>query len=109
MTLPPVPKFPIREVLVALGADPHSIPTGYGWKKLSCPFHGVDKNPSATVNTQLNAFCCFTCELKGDAIALVRRVNHCDFQTALRFCEESVGETGGPIPRTSGWGDTLSL
>jgi hypothetical protein len=69
--LPPIPRPPIAAVLVELGMSPASIPTGYGWVKLSCFAH-EDRTPSAAVNHELDGFTCHSCGRSGDALKLLQ-------------------------------------
>lgn len=104
----PVPNFPIRPVLIALGADPGTIPDGRGWRRMLCFLH-PDRSPSAAVNHDLNAFVCFPCGIKGDAIRMVEEVERVEFKAALAFCEKATGETSDGIQQSSWGGQELSL
>ena len=66
-----------------------------------CPFH-TESTPSFSVNAELGLYHCFGCQASGDAITLVRELEHLDFAEAveklagragitLRYDEESAG------------------
>lgn len=42
-------------------------------KNVSCPFHGKDTHPSASI--KYNYFVCFTCSIKLDVIAFFMKIN----------------------------------
>lgn len=85
------PKPPIAEVLKELGAP--DVPTGYGWVKMSCPFH-EDRTPSAAVNHELDGFACHSCGRKGDALKLL--------QTELRLSFPETVERASNLDPDSG-------
>ena len=60
------------------------IPAGYGNVQIRCPFHGADKNPSASVNVDLGLFRCFTCGLAGDTYKLLMSQEGLGFADAKR-------------------------
>ena len=51
-------------------------------KKISCPFHGVDKPPSAQIYDK--AFHCFTCGKHLDVIGFVEEYFNLDFKEAMQ-------------------------
>ncbi len=55
-----------------------------------CPFHD-DRNPSLQVDLARKTWRCWACAIGGDAAALVRRVNGCDFPAAVAFLAELSG------------------
>ncbi len=82
----------IAAVLLHYGAD--TIPASSGWRKMKC-IHG-ERNPSATVNTEEGAFNCFSCGLKGDAIAIIRTMENCSYLQALAKYKEITGQDAAP-------------
>ncbi len=56
---------------------------------LSCPFHGDDSKPSATIKN--NFFYCFTCGAKHDVFSFVMDMESCSFAEALQFCAVLTG------------------
>ncbi len=52
------------------------------WKPVNCPFHN-DRMASATVNLETQVFVCHGCEIKGDAVALIRKVKKCTHRQAM--------------------------
>lgn len=51
-------------------------------RKISCPFHGTDKHPSAQIYD--NYFHCFTCGKHLDVIGFVEEYFNLDFQQAMQ-------------------------
>ncbi|AAB96131.1 DNA primase [Mycoplasmoides pneumoniae] len=47
-----------------------------------CPFH-ADQNPSMTVSVAKNIFKCFSCQVGGDGIAFIQKIDQVDWKTAL--------------------------
>jgi DNA primase len=70
------------------------------WKRVNCPFHH-DRQASATVNLELGVFVCHGCEVRGDAVALIRKVKKCSFQEALKISGSISGlsMTGASEPK----------
>ena len=51
-------------------------------KNVSCPFHGEDKNPSASI--KFNRLVCFVCNFKPkDSISLFMEINNVGFKEAV--------------------------
>ncbi|WP_370530823.1 CHC2 zinc finger domain-containing protein [Mycobacterium paragordonae] len=59
---------------------------GREWISCLCPFHG-DSNKSASVSFKNNAFRCFACPVRGDAIALIRSREGVTFAEAKKVVE----------------------
>lgn len=59
---------------------------GWRWVSCLCPFHG-DKQKSASISFQFDAFHCFACPVKGDAIAIIREQEGCSFAEAKSIAE----------------------
>jgi hypothetical protein len=62
-------KFPLLPTLLALGADSGLTEYHTGRTKMLCPFHD-ERRASATVNWDKQAFHCFACGVRGDAVDL---------------------------------------
>lgn len=51
-------------------------------KNVKCPFHGEDKNPSASI--KFNRLVCFVCNFKAlDSIGLFMKINNVSFKEAV--------------------------
>jgi DNA primase len=83
-----LPDFPITDILVELGAE--SVPTGFGWVRMLCPFHD-ERTPSAAVNHDLGAFVCHGCGAKGDGLKLLQEQLGLTFIEALNRAKELTG------------------
>lgn len=59
---------------------------GREWQKALCPFHG-ESNPSATISFEHNAFKCFACDTKGDAISIIMREEEMTYREAVEHAE----------------------
>lgn len=59
---------------------------GYEWVSCLCPWHG-DRFKSASVSFTKNAFHCFACPVKGDAIAIIRYEERNSFAEAKSIAE----------------------
>jgi hypothetical protein len=51
--------------------------------KALCLWH-KESTPSLTYYPETNTFYCFGCGEHGDSVALYRKLNNCDFKTALK-------------------------
>lgn len=71
--------------------------TGREWISCRCPFHG-DESPSAAVSLTRNAFKCFACPVKGDAISLLEEREGVSFAEAIRIAKEVSPSSNGEIP-----------
>jgi DNA primase len=59
----------VGEVLELLGGE--VVGRGYDrWVQARCPFHGSDRNPSASIHRGLGRFVCHTCDVRGSIIDL---------------------------------------
>lgn len=93
-----IPKPAIADVLTELGAE--SVPTGYGWVRMRCPFH-EDRTPSAAVNhdAETGGFRCHSCGRHGDGLKLLMTElglsfpEACERASALSPCTT----TGRPV------------
>ncbi|QFG25464.1 hypothetical protein F7P10_34295 [Actinomadura sp. WMMB 499] len=86
----------IVPILAHYGADLPDLEPGDVWTSVVCVFH-EDNRPSASYNQF--AFNCFSCEAKGDAIAIIRREEGLDFAGAVEFAERLLGEGVAKVPR----------
>lgn len=86
----------IEAVLIHYGAN--KVPSGRGWRKMNCPFHG-DKRASSAVNHELNAFNCFACETVGNLYNVIMIQEGVEFREAKSRAEEIVGASNIPLPR----------
>lgn len=77
-------KVSMRMLLRHYGAELPALYT-FGWKAIRCPFHGTDKNPSASFNEKLARFKCHTCDVGGDVVDLVQQIEHCGLKEALHY------------------------
>lgn len=60
--------------------------TGWRWVSCLCPFHD-DSNRSASISYSYDAFHCFACPVKGDAIGIIREQEGCSFAEAIAIAE----------------------
>ena len=86
---------PIAKVLVSYGAS--SVPSGRGWRSMKCPFHS-DRNASATVSNEDNAFICFACDVKGDIFKIIMEQEGVSFSEAKSRAEEIAGTDSIKVP-----------
>ncbi|WP_222106082.1 CHC2 zinc finger domain-containing protein [Catellatospora sichuanensis] len=94
-------KPPIDRVLEHYGAQ--FVPTGARWRRMKCPFQeSGDRNPSASVNTELGRFKCFSCDVNEDAFGLVIwKGDARDFVGAKQFLEDLLGGSYGSVQQQS--------
>jgi DNA primase len=64
---------------------------GTRWVGL-CPFH-AEKSGSFSVNGELGFYYCFGCQARGDAISLLRELDHLDFPAAVETLAARTGIT----------------
>ena len=55
-----------------------------------CPFHS-EKTPSFHVYPDNQSFYCFGCEVGGDAITFIRKIENLDYVEAVRFLAQLAG------------------
>ena len=89
---------PIAKVLMLYGAV--KVPSGRGWRSMKCPFHS-DRHASATVNTEVNAFSCFACSIKGDLYKIIMEQEGIGFREAKSRAEEIVGTSDIALPKVN--------
>ncbi len=65
------------------------------WNKCLCPFHG-ESTPSAAVSYELDGFNCFACDVRGDAVSIIRHEEEVSFAEAVRIAESL--SVGGDYP-----------
>ena len=86
-----VPKVPIIPILIHYGFDEWTLKDyDHSWFKVRCEFHG-EQNASASYSTDLQAFSCHACGVKGDAIKIVQQREGLDFKDALNMACEIAG------------------
>jgi hypothetical protein len=71
---------------------------GYEWVSCLCPFHD-DSNKSASVSYSRNAFHCFACPVKGDAVAMIREQEGVNYAAAFKLAETISGGSYQPVSR----------
>jgi hypothetical protein len=91
-------QFDIIPVLIHYGAA--RVPDTGGWRRMRCPFHG-DGTPSAGVNPSDGVFNCFGCDVSGDAIAIIQRVERCEFISAVEKYERITGDKDHGVSATA--------
>lgn len=67
-------------------------PAGSGSFKANCPFH-QEKTPSFYVNRPRQSWHCFGCDIGGDVISFVQRMEGMEFPEALAHLAEKAGVT----------------
>ena len=65
---------------------------GGGQKKGLCPFHD-EKSPSFHVTPSKGYFHCFGCQVGGDVIAFVMKIDHLSFTETVERLAERIGYT----------------
>ena len=84
-------KVSIEEILIHYGWDQYWFGTRKGWSEWSstrCPFH-LDEQPSASVNYLRNRFHCFVCDVSGDILDIVMKMEHLPLHEAKRWIEDN--------------------
>jgi DNA primase len=108
------PDLDIAAVLEHYGADVSRVST-VGWRPVRCPFHD-DRNASASVNLNLGGFRCHACDVKGDAVSLIKQREGLDYRGAVAFAQEVLGKSvtgvrgsanGAQPKRPSRWRERL--
>lgn len=96
-----VTKFKIGPVIRALGGECGDY--GSGTQKIRCinPDH-PDLRPSMVVDFRNNRARCFSCELAGDGIELIMRLEGLSFALAVTRAEGITGEAGSSVPSKRG-------
>lgn len=74
--------------------------TGRVWVKCLCPFHD-ESNPSATVSYEHDAFNCFGCGVKGDAIKIIRYKEGCSYREAVAIAARISPGSYDEVPRSA--------
>ncbi|OEZ33841.1 DNA primase [Francisella endosymbiont of Amblyomma maculatum] len=64
--------------------------TGKNYKGC-CPFHN-EKTPSFFVNSEKKIYHCFGCQVSGDALTFIKRINNLEFIEAVKNLAEIVGK-----------------
>lgn len=82
-------ELPIGPLLEYYGWDARD---GSGWFTILCPFH-QERNPSARVNLEINAFLCNGCSVKGNTVTIImNREDINNVQAAIGFYAEATGQ-----------------
>jgi DNA primase len=68
------------------------------WNKCLCPFHG-ESTPSAAVSYDLDGFNCFACDVRGDAVSIIRHEEGVSYSEAFRIAESLSLGIDNPISR----------
>ena len=76
------------------------VPTRHGWFSMKCPFHD-DRHNSASATRDENAFCCFACQIKGDAYAIIMAKEGVEFREAVSIAKRIFDESGKVLPQRS--------
>lgn len=84
----------ISRVLEHYGAE--DVPTGGKWQPMKCCFH-EDRHASARVSPDDGAFACLACGIKGDALAVIMKVEKIEFVCALERYEAITGSPAKPV------------
>ena len=98
-------KHPIIPILEHYGAE--NVSEYHGWRKLKCPFHG-DSTASATVNSEINAFKCFACDMAGDTYTIIMKKEGVEFREAYEIAERLSGVSGVKLSKASASGRGVS-
>jgi DNA primase len=94
-----VSELTIAAVLEYYGADMTRVRQG-GWRPVKCPWH-ADRVASASVNLEKGAFRCHACDMKGDAIAIIKRIEGLGYGDALNFAREVLGASVQDVSRST--------
>lgn len=90
-----IPRPPIRHVWESFGGTVTGRPIG-GWAKAVCVLHD-DHTPSAQINEDEDKYHCFVCNVSGDAIDLIMRVENVEFIEALNRASQLLADSGGEV------------
>lgn len=91
-------KLDIQVVLEHYGMDLHRLKSSGTTDHLRCPFHGADRNPSASVDLDEQRFKCFACDVSGDGWDIVMRQEGIeDWADAFEFARRNLGYEGSAI------------
>lgn len=94
------PIFPIAAIVENYAGD---VTYRGGWSPMCCPFHGHDRNPSASINHSAQRFHCHVCmEKSEDGIGLVMWQEGVDFKAAVEICESITTATNEPAGKKPG-------
>ena len=87
---------PIGPILEYYGAV--KLPIRESWASMRCPFHD-DTHSSATVSLREGVFCCFACQIKGNAYTIVMKREGVNFVEALKITERILDQSGEVLPQ----------
>ena len=89
----------IVDLLVHYGADLSRVnPSRVGWQPMKCPWH-EDRVSSASVNITNDVFRCHACDMKGDAISIIKEVEGLDYGAAIEYAREVLGASVEDLPQ----------
>ena len=94
----------ISTILEYYGA---TVPKRRGWFGMKCPFH-EDSHASASANTDVNAFCCFACQYKGDGYAIIMAKEGVEFREAINIAKGILDARGEVLPQRATRGGRIS-
>jgi DNA primase len=94
----------IKPILEHYGAR---VPNRNNWFSMKCPFH-EDSHASASASLKENAFCCFACQMKGNAYAIIMKKEGVDFREAVSIAEGILNQSGEALPQRIGGSRGLS-
>ena len=66
------------------------------WNRCLCPFHG-ETVASAAVSYDLDAFNCFGCDVRGDAISIIQHMEEVKFAEAKSIAEGLSDGSNTPV------------
>lgn len=91
-------KLDISMVLEHYNMDLHRASDKGITAHLRCPFHGADRNGSASVNLEEGWFFCFACDMRGDGWAIIRlREGIEDWGDTFQFARDHFGYEGSKV------------
>jgi len=85
----------ISAVLEHYGADVSRL-RETGWQAIRCPFH-ADRVKSGSASVELNAYVCHACDMRGDAIGIIRRAENLDYRSAIERARRLFGESNSEL------------
>ncbi|MGV9693348.1 CHC2 zinc finger domain-containing protein [Streptomyces sp. NPDC003444] len=67
-----------------------------GWQKVLCPLH-VEDRPSASVNSELQRWSCFVCDVSEDSYDVIQREMGIGYRQAQEFAHSRFGGGGEDV------------
>jgi DNA primase len=93
----------ISPILEYYGA---TVPSRMGWASMRCPFHD-DTHKSASVSKDINVFCCFACQIKGNGYTIIMTKEGVGFREAINIAERILDASGEVLQHGSGRSGSL--